>query len=98
MKMHSIAFVALMVAGTAAAAPVSVDLPEPQFTLKPGAGMDVTLNNCQACHSIDYVLTQPPHMGDKFWDAEVQKMVKTFGAPISDADAQTIAAYLKANY
>jgi hypothetical protein len=32
------------------------------------------------------------------WDAEVTKMIKAFGAPISDADAEAIKAYLKANY
>lgn len=100
MKARLPAFVpaVLFASGVAFAAPVSVELPEPQFHLKPGPGMDVTANTCQACHSIDYVLTQPPHMGDKFWDGEVQKMIKTYGAPINDADAKDIAAYLKANY
>ena len=32
------------------------------------------------------------------WDAEVTKMVRAFGAPISEADAMVIADYLKANY
>jgi mono/diheme cytochrome c family protein len=98
MKRVSFAVGILLFVGPAVAAPISIDLPEPQLTLKPGTGADVTMNNCQACHSLDYILTQPPHMGDKFWEAEVQKMIKTFGAPISDADAQTIANYLKANY
>ena len=29
---------------------------------------------------------------------EVAKMIKAFGAPIDDADAKTIAEYLKKNY
>lgn len=82
----------------AAAAPVSIDLPEPQFTLKDAPGRDVVMNNCQTCHALDYVLTQPPKIGEKFWDAEVTKMIKTFGAPVKADDAATIAAYLKANY
>lgn len=90
---------ALLLAATPTiAAPATIDLPEPQFTLKQGPGMDAVMNNCQTCHSLDYVLTQPPHMGDKFWDGEVTKMIKTFGAPISDADAKTIAEYLKSTY
>ena len=32
------------------------------------------------------------------WDAEITKMVKAFGAPISEADAKVITDYLKANY
>ena len=56
------------------------------------------MNDCQICHSLDYILTQPPHMGDKFWDGEVNKMIKTYGAPIEAADAKEIAAYLKKNY
>jgi sulfite dehydrogenase (cytochrome) subunit B len=88
----------VLLAAPAFAAPVSIDLPQPVFALKPGAGMDIAANDCQVCHSLDYILTQPPHMGDKFWDGEVQKMIKTYGAQISDSDAQAIAAYLKANY
>lgn len=63
-----------------------------------GTGADITMNKCGACHSLDYIVTQPPHMGDAFWDAEVTKMIKTFGAPISDSDADAIRKYLKANY
>ena len=80
------------------AAPVSIELPQPEITLKPGAGAETTMNDCQICHSLDYILTQPPHMGDKFWDGEVNKMIKTYGAPIEAADAKEIAAYLKKNY
>jgi hypothetical protein len=32
----------------------------------------------------------------RFW--EVGRMIKAFGAPIEDADAKTIADYLKTNY
>jgi sulfite dehydrogenase (cytochrome) subunit B len=87
-----------LLAGSAFAAPVGVALPEPQLVLKPGPGADIAATDCSACHSLDYILTQPPHMGDKFWDAEVQKMIKAFGAPIPASDAQTIASYLKATY
>jgi sulfite dehydrogenase (cytochrome) subunit B len=89
---------ALISAVPVVAAPVTIELPEPELTLKPGAGVDVTTNNCQMCHSLDYVQTQPPHMGAPFWTSEVTKMVKTFGAPISDADAKTIALYLAQTY
>jgi hypothetical protein len=37
-------------------------------------------------------------MNRQVWDAEVTKMIKAFGAPISDADAKAIVDYLVANY
>ena len=49
------------------------------------------------CHSTDYIVRQPP--GDaKQWDGVVTKMVKVFGAPVSDADAKTIVDYLARQY
>ena len=32
------------------------------------------------------------------WDAEVTKMIKAYGAPVDDADAAAIKAYLTKNY
>lgn len=97
MKALLLAALPVVTVSMALAAPVRIDLPEPQYRMKPGPGAD-TASICQACHSIDYVLTQPPHMGDKFWDGEVHKMIKSYGAPISEADAKIITAYLAANY
>jgi hypothetical protein len=37
-------------------------------------------------------------MGHAFWEAEVNKMKKTYGAPIDDADLKGIADYLSATY
>jgi hypothetical protein len=39
-----------------------------------------------------------PFLDAAHWDAEVAKMIKSFGAPIDPADAKTIGAYLKQNY
>ena len=67
---------------------------------KPGAGLEVVQGNCTACHSADYIKTQP--RGEKFkkdfWAAEVTKMIKVYGAPIDDADVGQIVDYLTANY
>lgn len=53
--------------------------------------------NCVACHSTDYTIRQPD--GDvKRWQAEVEKMIKVFGAPVSESDAKTIAEYLATAY
>ena len=39
-----------------------------------------------------------PFLDAARWDAEVAKMIKSFGAPIDPADAKTIGDYLKENY
>jgi sulfite dehydrogenase (cytochrome) subunit B len=82
------------------AAPVSYTLPEETAAFKPGPNLDVVKANCAACHSADYVQTQP--RGEKFkkdfWQAEVTKMIKVYGAPIDDADVPKIVEYLTATY
>jgi mono/diheme cytochrome c family protein len=71
---------------------------EQQVELKPGPGRDKVEANCVACHSLDYIVGNSPFMTRQVWDAEVTKMIKAFGAPISDADAKVIVDYLVANY
>ena len=62
--------------------------------LPPGEGLELVEAHCLACHSLDYVTTQPPQMGDAFWKATVTKMVDVMKAPIEPSDAEAIAAYL----
>lgn len=65
--------------------------------LTPAPGSDVTQTQCQFCHSTDYIVMQP--RGDaKQWEAVVTKMIKVFGAPVTDADAKTITDYLARAY
>ena len=71
---------------------------ESAITLKPAPGRDAVLNNCAACHSLDYIQMNSPFPDAKLWDAEVTKMIKAYGAPIDDADAKTITDYLIKNY
>jgi mono/diheme cytochrome c family protein len=71
---------------------------EMAIELKDGPGKDAVLNNCAACHSLDYIRMNSPFPDRKLWEAEVTKMIKTFGAPIDDADAKTITEYLVKNY
>jgi sulfite dehydrogenase (cytochrome) subunit B len=66
--------------------------------LKQAPGVEQVEANCAACHSLDYVQMNSAFLTASGWDAEVTKMIKTFGAPIGEADAATIASYLKANY
>ena len=80
------------------AAPVAYDPPPETAVLKPGPNLDVANNYCGACHSVDYILTQPPSVGAGFWQGEVTKMIKAYGADIPDADQKKIVDYLNATY
>ncbi len=102
-------FLALLLASAAiagssfassSAAPVSYKLPDETAAFKPGPNLDVVQNNCTGCHSADYIQTQPrgPKYKKDFWQAEVTKMIKIYGAPISDADVPKIVEYLAATY
>jgi sulfite dehydrogenase (cytochrome) subunit B len=66
--------------------------------LKKAPGLDKVEANCASCHSLDYIQMNSPFPNAALWDAEVTKMIKTFGAPIDDADAAVIKDYLKKNY
>ena len=84
----------------ATAAPLAYDVPPESAAFKPGPNLDVVMNNCTGCHSADYISTQPrgPKFKSDFWRAEVTKMIKVYGAPISDADVPKIVEYLAATY
>ena len=86
--------------GPANAAPISYTLPDETAAFKPGPNLEVVQNNCTACHSADYISTQPrgPKFKKDFWQAEVTKMIKVYGAPIDDADVGKIVDYLAATY
>jgi sulfite dehydrogenase (cytochrome) subunit B len=86
------------VLGSATAAPVSYTLPDETAAFKPGPNLEVVQNNCTGCHSADYINTQPrgPKFKRDFWQAEVTKMIKLYGAPIDDADVGKIVDYLAA--
>jgi mono/diheme cytochrome c family protein len=86
--------------GPLLAAPTSYKVPEETAAFKPGANLDVVRNNCTACHSADYINTQPrgPRFKKEFWQAEVTKMIKVYGAPIDEADVGKIVDYLAATY
>jgi sulfite dehydrogenase (cytochrome) subunit B len=65
--------------------------------LKAGRNVEVTRKNCIACHSTDYIVRQPGSDAKK-WETEVIKMIKVYGAPISEADAKAIVDYLATSY
>lgn len=80
------------------AKPRSIVLPDETAAFIEAPGAETTRNNCLACHSADYIATQPPKKGQAFWTAEVHKMIKAYKAPIDPADAETIIDYLSKNY
>jgi mono/diheme cytochrome c family protein len=94
------AAIAALSLGAATAAPVSYTLPDETAAFRPGPNLDVAQNNCTGCHSSDYISTQPqgPKYKKDFWQAEVTKMIKLYGAPIDQADVPKIVDYLAATY
>jgi mono/diheme cytochrome c family protein len=93
MKLALLAAVAIALL---AAAPA--DAAEQPVPLKEAPGHDVVENNCAACHSLDYPRTNAVFMDRKTWQAEVDKMINVFGAPIEPKDAVVIVDYLVKNY
>jgi sulfite dehydrogenase (cytochrome) subunit B len=80
------------------AKPITYDLPAETATFRPYPDVEFVEKNCTACHSADYVSTQPPKRGKAFWQAEVTKMIKVFGAPIEEGDVNKIVEYLTGAY
>ena len=73
--------------------------PWPTYTppLAEGKGREVVQSFCGICHSTTY-LTMQPALPGATWEAIVHKMIATFGAPIPESEAQTIATYLNSHY
>ena len=71
--------------------------PVPAPELAPGDGLQEVQIYCNTCHSPRYITMQPP-LPATTWEAEVNKMNKTFGAAIPDENARKIILYLQAHY
>lgn len=81
------------------AASAGYRLPDEQaVALLPGRDADLAAGLCAACHSTDYISTQPRDKGAQFWKDSVNKMVTVYGAPIDPETADRIAAYLGKTY
>jgi sulfite dehydrogenase (cytochrome) subunit B len=81
-----------------ALAATAVIAAEQRTALKDGPGRDKVEASCASCHSLDYIVMNSTFMNRQVWDAEVTKMIKAFGAPISETDGKEIADYLARNY
>jgi hypothetical protein len=71
---------------------------EGQVRLKDGPAKDLVVGRCAICHSLDYIPMNSPFLDRKGWEAEVDKMVKVMGAPITPEEAQKIVDYLATEY
>lgn len=71
---------------------------ESKITLKPGPGRELVMGYCTMCHSLDYVQGNSPFMNRPTWEAEVNKMMKAYGAQIPAEDVPKVVDYLAAHY
>jgi hypothetical protein len=71
----------------------SIELPKIDQAMPPGRGSENLATACIICHSNRYITMQPP-LTRAAWTALVDKMRKTFGAPVTDAQAPEIVNYL----
>lgn len=71
---------------------------EQPVTLKDAPGREIVESNCGSCHSLDYPRTNASFMNRTVWEAEVNKMINVFGAPIAPGDAKATVDYLVKNY
>ena len=96
----TIVLLSVLLATSARAAPHSYALPEETAELAPGPNLETVQGNCGACHSSEYISTQPRTFADPraFWTAEVAKMQQVNGAPVAHSDVPAIVDYLVATY
>jgi cytochrome c5 len=71
---------------------------EADVRLKDGPGKKLVEANCTMCHSLDYIQMNSPFLDRKGWEASVNKMIKTMGAPVAEGDVQNIVDYLASQY
>ncbi len=86
----------LMAAALAAA--LGAHAGEEKVRIKEDAGADKVRQNCNTCHSLDYIRLNSPFLDEKGWEAAVNKMIKGYGAQIRAEDVKPIAEYLGRNY
>ncbi len=104
MKPFVILLLVIFAGGAFAAEPAApkgnvhaITLPAEATELKPGPGKEKTQGYCSVCHSVDYIVMQPPFPKAK-WGEIVAKMIKAFGAPIPKEVAEEITGYLGTAY
>jgi cytochrome c551/c552 len=87
----------LVIVTTATAPALDIKLPPETMAFKQDVGAEIANGQCLTCHSVEYVIIQPP-MQRAFWKAEVQKMQQKYGAQIPDGQVEAVVDYLTKNY
>ncbi len=64
---------------------------EPEFP--EAEGKDIFTGNCMTCHTLRYISSQP-NFPRKTWEAEVNKMISKYHAPIDSMTGVKIVDYL----
>ena len=72
-----------------------VSLVDPVASELFAAGADAFEANCITCHSLRYIQMQPD-FPEETWQKIVDKMIKSYGAPIPDSTSKAIVKYLVA--
>ncbi|WP_419809678.1 hypothetical protein [Sphingomonas sp.] len=75
-------------------ASVAETYPTDDLALPAGPHRDAVEANCTSCHSPAMIVSQPP-LTRAQWQAEVEKMQKTYHAPVDPAAVPGIVAYLE---
>lgn len=96
MKLSLLLLLALSLV-TAFAADAPFTLPRETAKLKPGPGAELVTAQCLACHSADYISTQPS-LTRAQWQGAVIKMQQKYGAPVATNSVGPIVEYLTGNY
>ena len=76
---------------------LDIQLPPETGAFKQDVGAEIANGQCLTCHSVEYVVIQPP-MQRAFWKAEVQKMQQKYGAQIPEEQVEAVVDYLTKNY
>ncbi len=74
---------------------VGFDFPVSDRAFPSGPNVELMTANCQSCHSPGMVLNQPS-LTRAEWTSEVNKMLHTYKAPVSEDDVAGIVTYLAA--
>lgn len=75
----------------------TIELPAMAFDLAEGPDRDKVNTYCMICHGTEYIPMQPK-LSRAQWTGTVTKMIKTFGAPVPQEDADKIVNYLATAY
>jgi cytochrome c551/c552 len=87
----------LLVAGSVSAGVMKIELPPETGAFQATPGSELANAQCLTCHSVEYVVIQPP-MAKAFWAAEVKKMLDKYAATIPEDQIEPLVNYLTDNY